>query len=378
MAKTENLEKQKSRIDNPDKQKSLERAIQLIEKQCGKGTMMKLNDVRRVDSNSIPSGFIGLDIALGIGGIPRGRIIEVFGPESSGKSTLALEILATVQKTGGSAVFIDAEHALDPVYASKLGVNLDNLYVTQPDTGEQALTITDELIRSQAVDIIVVDSVAALTPKAELDGDMGDSHVALQARMMSQALRKITAQVNQSGTIVIFINQLRDNVNMTYGGNKEITPGGRALKFYSSIRMEVKRIAGIKDSKTEKSIGHTCKVSIKKNKVAPPFKECILDVYYGSGFSKESSVIQEALNTGIITKSGSWLSFGDVRLGQGTDNARKFLEENPKYMEEITQLIRDRAFSNDAVIFDLFVIENAKNTEDDDKDGFDEISEEAA
>lgn len=333
-----------AKVDAIDKEKALERVIQVIEKQCGKGALMKLTDVRRVDEHSVPTGFVGLDLALGVGGIPRGRVIEVFGPEGSGKSTLALEILAAVQKIGGSAVYIDAEHALDPVYAENLGVDLDSLFISQPDFGEQALFIADELVRSHAVDIIIIDSVAALTPKTELEGEIGDSHVALQARMMSQALRKLTAQINQSGTIVIFINQIREKVGgPAYGGN-EVTPGGRALKFYSSLRIEVRKIESLKDSRSGEVIGHRCRISIKKNKVAPPFKECELEIYYGKGFSREGSILQVALGLDIITKSGSWFSYGDIRLGQGLDNSRKYLEENTKVFEALERDIRKKAF----------------------------------
>ncbi|MDQ7826670.1 MAG: recombinase RecA [Candidatus Eremiobacteraeota bacterium] len=332
-----------AKVEVLDKQKAFERALQAIEKQCGKGSLMKLNDVRRVDANSIPTGFIGLDVALGVGGVPRGRVIEVFGPEGSGKSTLALEILAAVQKEGGNAVFIDAEHALDPQYATRLGVDLDSLFISQPDYGEQALFIADELIRSHSVDIIVIDSVAALTPKAEIEGEIGDAHVANQARMMSQALRRMTAQINVSGTIVIFINQIREKVGVMFGSN-EVTPGGRALKFYSSIRLDVRKKESIKDGKTGETIGHRCKVSVKKNKVAPPFKECELELYFGSGFSRDASVLQEAITAGVVEKSGSWLSFREVRLGQGIENARRFLEDNPKVQEDILALIREKTF----------------------------------
>lgn len=324
------------------KKAALDKAIAAIEKQCGKGSLMKLTEVRRIDTNVVPTGFIGLDIALGVGGVPKGRIIEIFGPEGSGKSTLALEILAAVQKNGGTGVFIDAEHALDPSYAARLGVSLENLYVTQPDYGEQALMIADELVRSQAVDIIVIDSVAALTPKAEIEGDMGDQHMALQARMMSQALRKITAQVNQTGTIVIFINQIREKVGGY--GNPEVTPGGRALKFYSSLRMEVRKKENLK-GKGGDIIGQLCRISIKKNKVAPPFKECEMEILFGQGFSRESSLVMEAIKRKVIDKSGSWLSYRDVKLGQGTENAKNFLKDNPHIEKEIEEQVREIAFS---------------------------------
>lgn len=334
-----------AKAEVPDRQKALEKTVQDIEKHCGKGSLMRLNEVRRVDEHCVPSGFIGLDVALGVGGIPKGRVMEIFGPEGSGKSTLALEMLAAVQGNGGNAVFIDAEHALDPVYAGNLGVDLDRLFISQPDYGEQALFITDELVRSHAVDIIVIDSVAALTPKTELEGEIGDSHVALQARMMSQALRKLTAQINQSGTIVIFINQIREKVGGPAFGSNEVTPGGRALKFYASLRIEVRRKESVKDPRTGEVMGHRCKVSTKKNKVAPPFRQCELEIKYGSGFSQEASALQEALNFGIVCKSGAWLSFGEVRLGQGFENSRKYLEDNPKVQEEIVKLIRERAFA---------------------------------
>ncbi|MGV8121889.1 MAG: recombinase RecA [Candidatus Xenobiia bacterium LiM19] len=358
-----------AKVEAIDRAKALEKTLQGIDKEFGRGTIMKINDVRRVDTNSIPTGFIGLDVALGVGGVPRGRVIEIFGPESSGKSTLALEILASVQKEGGTAVFIDAEHALDPVYAANLGVDLDTLLISQPDWGEQALKITDELIRSHAVDIIVIDSVAALTPKAEIDGEIGDSFVALQARMMSQALRKLTAQINHSGTIIIFINQVRELVGAPAFASHETTPGGRALKFYSSLRIQVKKIGSLKDSKTNELNGHRCKITIKKNKVAPPFKECELEVYYGTGFSREASVLQEALNYKVVAKSGSWLAFGDVKLGQGYDNSRQYLEENPAVCAQIESIVKDKAFVKGEVPF--------VSTEPDDEDD-DELAVDAA
>lgn len=328
-----------------DKDKALKGALQSIEKQHGKGAVMKLTEVKRPDANSVPTGFIGLDVALGIGGVPRGRIIELFGPEGSGKSTLALEIMAAVQKKGGNAVYIDAEHALDPQYAENLGVDLDSMFVSQPDWGEQALAIADELVRSNAVDIIIIDSVAALTPKTELEGEMGDSHVALQARMMSQALRKLNAQINQTGTIMIFINQIREKVGGPSFGSNEVTPGGRALKFYSSLRLDVRKIETLKDGKSGEAIGHRCRISVKKNKVAPPFKNCELEIYYGTGFSREGSLLQEAINHGIVSKSGSWFSYDDVRLGQGAENARKYLEDNPAVMQELEKTIRESVFT---------------------------------
>ncbi len=291
-----------------------------------------------MEIEAIPTGALGLDIALGIGGVPRGRIIEVFGPESSGKTTLALHIIAEAQKMDGEAAFIDAEHALDPVYAKKLGVDIDNLIVSQPDTGEQALEITESLVRSGALDVIVVDSVAALVPKAEIDGDMGDSHMGLQARLMSQALRKLAGAINKSKTVLIFINQLREKIGVMFG-NPETTTGGRALKFYASVRMDIRKIENIKqDGEVQ---GNRVRVKVIKNKVAPPFREAEFDVMYGQGISKEGNVLDMAVNLDIIEKSGSWFSYNGERIGQGRENVKKYLKENPKILEEVEQRVRD-------------------------------------
>ena len=321
-----------------EKEKALEMALNQIEKQFGKGTIMKLGDAgARIAVSVIPTGCIQLDYALGVGGVPRGRIIEIFGPESSGKTTIALHIIAQAQQAGGTAAFIDAEHALDPVYAGNLGVNVDDLYVSQPDTGEQALEITETLVRSGAIDVIVIDSVAALVPKAEIEGEMGDSHVGLQARLMSQALRKLTGAISKSNTVVIFINQLREKVGVMFG-NPETTTGGRALKFYSSIRMDVRRIDSIKNGADP--VGNRTRVKIVKNKVAPPFKTAEFDMLYGQGISKEGSLLDLATEKGIISKTGSWFSYGDMRIGQGRENARAFLKDNPEVSSEIEKALR--------------------------------------
>lgn len=322
-----------------EKEKALEMALNQIEKQFGKGTIMKLGDAgARIAVSVIPTGCIQLDYALGVGGVPRGRIIEVFGPESSGKTTIALHIIAQAQKAGGTAAFIDAEHALDPVYAGNLGVNVDDLYVSQPDTGEQALEITETLVRSGAIDVIVIDSVAALVPKAEIEGEMGDSHVGLQARLMSQALRKLTGAISKSNTVVIFINQLREKVGVMFG-NPETTTGGRALKFYSSVRMDVRRIDTIKNGADP--VGSRTRVKIVKNKVAPPFKAAEFDMLYGQGISREGSLLDLATDKGIISKTGSWFSYGDMRIGQGRENARAFLKDNPEVASEIEKTLRN-------------------------------------
>ena len=321
-----------------DKEKALEIALAQIEKQFGKGAIMKLGDnSTSLNISAIPTGCIDLDIALGVGGIPRGRIIEIFGPESSGKTTIALHVVAQAQKMGGTAAFIDAEHALDPVYAESLGVNVDDLYVSQPDTGEQALEITESLVRSGAIDVVVVDSVAALVPKAEIEGDMGDSHVGLQARLMSQALRKLTGAINKSNCVVIFINQLREKVGVMFG-NPETTPGGKALKFYASVRLDVRRIETLKAG--GEAIGSRTKVKVVKNKVAPPFRTAEFDMLYGEGISREGSVIDQAVNRKIMTKSGAWFNYGDMRIAQGRDNARQFLKDNPELCDEIENKIR--------------------------------------
>ena len=321
-----------------DKEKALEIALAQIEKQFGKGAIMKLGDSSaNLNISAIPTGCIDLDIALGVGGIPRGRIIEIFGPESSGKTTIALHVVAQAQKMGGTAAFIDAEHALDPVYAESLGVNVDDLYVSQPDTGEQALEITESLVRSGAIDVVVVDSVAALVPKAEIEGDMGDSHVGLQARLMSQALRKLTGAINKSNCVVIFINQLREKVGVMFG-NPETTPGGKALKFYASVRLDVRRIETLKVG--GEAVGSRTKVKVVKNKVAPPFRTAEFDMLYGEGISREGSVIDQAVARKIITKSGAWFNYGEMRIAQGRDNARQFLKDNPELCDEIENKIR--------------------------------------
>ncbi len=308
-----------------EKQKALDMALNQIEKQFGKGSVMKLGDSVGVPVDVIPTGCLELDIALGVGGVPRGRIVEVYGPESSGKTTVALHMVAEAQKLGGAAAFIDAEHALDPTYASNLGVDIDNLYVSQPDTGEQALEITEALVRSGAIDIIVIDSVAALVPKAEIDGEMGQSHVGLQARLMSQALRKLAGITSKSGTVAVFINQLREKVGVMFG-SPETTPGGRALKFYSSVRLDVRRIETLKNGAD--MIGNRTRIKVAKNKVAPPFKKAEFDIFYGEGISAESSVINLGTEMGIIKKSGSWFYYGDERIAQGKDNARLYLKDN--------------------------------------------------
>ncbi|MFZ5986750.1 MAG: recombinase RecA [Bacillota bacterium] len=321
-----------------EKKKALEMALGQIEKQFGKGAIMKLGENTHMNIETIPTGALGLDIALGVGGVPRGRVVEIFGPESSGKTTVALHMIAEAQKAGGEAAFIDAEHALDPVYAKNLGVNIDNLIVAQPDTGEQALEIAEALVRSGAIDIIVIDSVAALVPKAEIDGEMGDSHVGLQARLMSQALRKLSGVINKSKTTAVFINQLREKVGIMFG-NPETTPGGRALKFYSSVRLDVRRIESIKQG--NEIIGNRTKVKVVKNKVAPPFKEAEFDIIYGQGISKEGNVLDVAVNLDIVNKSGAWFSYNGQKVGQGRENAKQFLKENPEMLKEIESKIRE-------------------------------------
>ncbi len=324
--------------ENTEKRKALEMAMSQIEKQFGKGSVMKLGEFQAMNVEAIPTGALGLDIALGIGGVPRGRIIEIYGPESSGKTTLALHIIAEAQKTNGEAAFIDAEHALDPVYAKHLGVDIDNLIVSQPDTGEQALEIAEALIRSGALDVIVVDSVAALVPKAEIDGDMGDSHIGLQARLMSQALRKLAGAINKSKTVIIFINQLREKVGIMFG-NPETTTGGRALKYYASVRLDIRKVENIKQD--GEVIGNRAKVKIVKNKVAPPFREAEFDILYGKGISKEGNILDIAVNLEIIEKSGSWFSYKGERIGQGRENVKKYLAENPEVMDELEAKIRE-------------------------------------
>lgn len=324
--------------ENTEKKKALEMAMSQIEKQFGKGSVMKLGEFKAMEIESIPTGALSLDIALGIGGVPRGRIIEVYGPESSGKTTLALHVVAEAQKMGGEAAFIDAEHALDPVYAKKLGVDIDNLIVSQPDTGEQALEITESLVRSGALDVIVVDSVAALVPKAEIDGDMGDSHMGLQARLMSQALRKLAGALNKTKTVLIFINQLREKIGVMFG-NPETTTGGRALKFYASVRMDIRKIENIKQDGEFK--GSRVRVKVVKNKVAPPFREAEFDVVYGEGISKAGNILDMAVNLDIIEKAGSWFSYNGERIGQGRENVKKYLKENPEILEEVEEKVRE-------------------------------------
>lgn len=323
---------------NEEKRKALESVFGNIEKQFGQGAVMRLGEKTAVEIEAIPTGCMSLDIALGIGGIPRGRIIEVFGPESSGKTTVALHMVAEAQKLGGEAAFIDAEHALDPVYAKNLGVNIDDLIVSQPDTGEQALEITEQLCRSGAIDIVVIDSVAALVPKQEIEGLMGDSHVGLQARLMSQALRKLASVINRSNTVAIFINQLREKVGVMYG-NPETTPGGRALKFYASVRLDVRRSETIKTDGG--LVGNRTKVKVVKNKVAPPFKEAEFDIIYGEGISRIGNILDVAVDNDIINKSGSWFSYEGTRLGQGRESAKKVLEDNPEMCAEIEAKIRE-------------------------------------
>ncbi|HHT96921.1 MAG TPA: recombinase RecA [Clostridiales bacterium] len=324
-----------------DKSKALESALAQIEKQYGKGSIMKLGDSGNAHMNveTIPSGSLSLDIALGLGGIPRGRVIEIYGPESSGKTTVALHMIAEVQKKGGIAGFIDAEHALDPAYAKNIGVDIDNLYISQPDNGEQALEITETMVRSGALDVIIIDSVAALVPRAEIDGDMGDSHIGLQARLMSQALRKLTAVISKSNCTVIFINQLREKVGVMFG-SPETTTGGRALKFYSSIRLDVRRIESLKQG--GEIVGNRTRIKVVKNKIAPPFKEAEFDIMFGKGISKEGDILDIASDAGIINKSGAWYSYNDTKIGQGRENSKLFLISNPELFLEIEKLVREK------------------------------------
>lgn len=323
---------------NNESKKALDAAIAQIQKQFGKGSIMKLGEATETSVSTFPTGSLSLDIALGVGGMPRGRIIEVYGPESSGKTTVTLHMIAEVQKMGGIAAFIDAEHALDPAYAKKLGVNIDELYISQPDNGEQALEIAETMVRSGAIDLVIVDSVAALVPRAEIEGDMGDSHMGLQARLMSQALRKLTGVVNKSKCTVVFINQLREKVGITFGSN-ETTTGGRALKFYASIRLDVRKIETLKQS--NEFIGSRTRVKVVKNKVAPPFQQAEFDIMYGEGISKEGDVLDLATNIDIVNKSGAWYSYGDIRLGQGRENAKVFLKENEDLLKEIEMAVRE-------------------------------------
>ena len=329
-------------MNREEKMKALDAALTQIEKAYGKGSVMKLGDSSaNMNIETVPTGSLSLDIALGLGGVPRGRIVEIYGPESSGKTTVALHMVAEVQKRGGIAGFIDAEHALDPVYAKNIGVDIDNLYISQPDNGEQALEITETMVRSGAVDIVIVDSVAALVPKAEIDGEMGDSHVGLQARLMSQALRKLTAAISRSNCIVIFINQLREKVGVMFG-NPETTTGGRALKFYSSVRIDVRRIEALKSG--SEIIGNRTRAKIVKNKVAPPFREAEFDIMYGEGISKVGELLDLGVKLDLVQKSGSWFAMGELRLGQGRDAAKQYLRDNPDLAEDLEQKIRQNSF----------------------------------
>ena len=346
--------------ENSERKKALDAALSQIEKQFGKGSVMKLGEYKAMEVEAISTGALSLDMALGIGGLPRGRIIEVYGPESSGKTTLALHVIAEAQKLGGEAAFIDAEHALDPVYAKKLGVNIDELIVSQPDTGEQALEITESLVRSGALDVIVVDSVAALVPKAEIDGDMGDSHMGLQARLMSQALRKLAGAINKTKTVIIFINQLREKIGVMFG-NPETTTGGRALKFYASVRLDIRKIENIKQDGNV--IGNRARVKIVKNKVAPPFREAEFDIMYGEGISKIGNIFDMAVNLDIIEKSGSWFSYNGNRIGQGRENVKKYLQDNPELLDEIEKKVR----GNTEKAFEESLGEELPSTENDDE-----------
>ena len=322
-----------------ERDKALDVALSQIEKQFGKGSIMRMGENAHMQIESIPTGALSLDLALGIGGLPRGRIVEIYGPESSGKSTLAMHVVAEAQRNGGICAYIDAEHAMDPVYAKAIGVNIDDLLISQPDTGEQALEITDMLIRSGALDVVVIDSVAALTPRAEIEGEMGDAHVGLQARLMSQALRKLTGTLSKSNTIAVFINQLREKVGVIYG-SPEITPGGRALKFYSSIRLDIRRIESIKDG--AEVIGNRTRVKVVKNKCSPPFRQCEFDIMYGKGISREGSMLDVAVDLGIVKKSGAWYTYEGEQLGQGRENAKTFLAENLELMIEISERVRQQ------------------------------------
>ncbi|MEN9821928.1 MAG: recombinase RecA [Actinomycetota bacterium] len=323
-----------------DRQKALEAALASIDKQFGKGSIMRMGEKGTMAIEAVPTGALALDVALGVGGLPRGRVVEIFGPESSGKSTLAMHVVAEAQRNGGICAYIDAEHAMDPVYAKAIGVDIDQLLISQPDTGEQALEIADMLVRSGALDIVVIDSVAALTPRAEIEGEMGDSHVGLQARLMSQALRKLTANLNRSKTIAIFINQLREKIGVMFG-SPETTPGGRALKFYSSVRLDIRRIESIKDG-TE-VVGNRTRVKVVKNKVAPPFRQAEFDIMYGRGISREGSLLDMSVDMGIVKKSGAWFTYEGEQLGQGRENAKNFLSENPEIMVEISEKVRVQA-----------------------------------
>ncbi len=339
MAATER-EKTTEKTTDASKNKALDAALAQIERSFGKGSIMKLGAQEHLEVESIPTGSLGLDLALGVGGVPKGRVVEIFGPESSGKTTLTLHIIAEAQKKGGTCAFVDAEHALDPVYARKLGVKIDDLLISQPDTGEQALEIADTLVRSGAIDVLVIDSVAALVPKAELEGEMGDSHMGLQARLMSQALRKLTGSISKSNTTIIFINQIRMKIGVMFG-NPETTTGGNALKFYASVRLDIRRTGAIKEK--DEVIGSSTRVKVVKNKVAPPFRQVEFDIMYGEGISKTGELVDLGVKAGIVEKSGSWFSYNSQRIGQGKENAKQFLAENPKIAAEIEKKIRDNA-----------------------------------
>ena len=329
-----------------EREKALDLALAQIDKQFGKGSIMRMGEKGSLVIDTIPTGALALDLALGVGGLPRGRVTEIFGPESSGKSTLAMHVVAEAQRNGGICAYVDAEHAMDPIYARAIGVDVDQLLISQPDTGEQALEIVDMLVRSGAIDVVVIDSVAALTPRAEIEGDMGDTHVGLQARLMSQALRKLTANLNRSNTIAIFINQLREKIGVMFG-SPETTPGGRALKFYSSVRLDIRRIESIKDG--VEIVGSRTRVKVVKNKVAPPFKQAEFDIMYGKGISREGSLLDMSVEMGIVKKSGAWFTYDGEQLGQGRENAKNFLMENPEVMMEISERVRNQAGLGDAV-----------------------------
>ena len=359
--------------DGTERKRALDIALAGIEKQFGKGAVIRMGERASRDIQVIPTGCLDLDMALGVGGLPRGRVVEIYGPESSGKTTVALHVVAEAQKMGGVAAFIDAEHALDPVYARKLGVDVDQLYVSQPDTGEQALEICEALVRSGAIDIVVIDSVAALVPKAEIDGEMGDSFVGLQARLMSQALRKLTGIVNKTNSTCIFINQLREKVGVMYG-NPETTPGGRALKFYASVRIDIRRGEQLKDGTTV--VGNRTKAKIVKNKVAPPFRTAEFDILYGEGISKEGSLLDNAVALDIIHKSGAWFSYGDQRIGQGRENTRKFLKENPETAAEIDKLVRAELMGKNAPIVQSVSDDDEEKPADDSMDDLPNLDDE--
>ena len=359
--------------DGTERKRALDIALAGIEKQFGKGAVIRMGERASRDIQVIPTGCLDLDMALGVGGLPRGRVVEIYGPESSGKTTVALHVVAEAQKMGGVAAFIDAEHALDPVYARKLGVDVDQLYVSQPDTGEQALEICEALVRSGAIDIVVIDSVAALVPKAEIDGEMGDSFVGLQARLMSQALRKLTGIVNKTNSTCIFINQLREKVGVMYG-NPETTPGGRALNFYASVRIDIRRGEQLKDGTTV--VGNRTKAKIVKNKVAPPFRTAEFDILYGEGISKEGSLLDNAVALDIIHKSGAWFSYGDQRIGQGRENTRKFLKENPEIAAEIDKLVRAELMGKNAPIVQSASDDDEEKPADDSMDDLPNLDDE--